>query len=520
MCFHCVIFLIIMKLHITKKQRIIIGILGLVLFAGIVMLVTQESDTGTDSVESTDNPVVRLTSAQMFTNTNSATFVGTVRAASEATLTAEKTGRVTSVPVSLGQYVAAGQIIATIENSREYASVLQAEGSYDGAVAAASQSTVGVAEAQTRVTTAENDIRNTLANAYATTNSIVQTNIDQFFSNPTGSIPGLRIDGKGFTFTLNDSRIALQTTLPAWQRTVSGDIPVTELQNAANTSLATIDDVTSMIDSFITIFATVDPDSRYSQSDLTSFSSTFNSLRSTLTQQKSAITNSLAALENAEQAAERASIGAPGAGQSAADAQVKQALGSLRAAQSDLAKTIIRSPISGIVNTLDVRVGDFVSQQQAIGEVAGSGSLEVVTAVTAAERTLFTPGSTVLVDGTLEGVVTAVASGISDSTGKIEVRIRVDEAPLTNGETVTIATQDEVEVASDTRVFIPLSAVKFTQSDGAVFIVEESILVERPVAIGLIRGNSVEITDGLTFTESFVADARGLTVGTVVDSTQ
>ena len=41
-------------------------------------------------------------------------------------------------------------------------------------------------------------------------------------------------------------------------------------------------------------------------------------------------------------------------------------------------------------------------------------------------------------------------------------------------------------------------------------MVENGRLMSRPVELGIIRGGSVEITSGLTSSEEFVIDARGL----------
>ena len=72
-------------------------------------------------------------------------------------------------------------------------------------------------------------------------------------------------------------------------------------------------------------------------------------------------------------------------------------------------------------------------------------------------------------------------------------------------------------VQSD-RVVVPLSAIKFQITDGLLFVIENNVLVTRPVTLGTIRGGSVEITEGLTADEAFVIDARGLVEGTVVEA--
>jgi multidrug efflux pump subunit AcrA (membrane-fusion protein) len=111
--------------------------------------------------------------------------------------------------------------------------------------------------------------------------------------------------------------------------------------------------------------------------------------------------------------------------------------------------------------------------------------------------------------------VTRIAPAVNAGTGKTEVRIASESQDLQNGDSVRV----NKEVAGDTisQVIIPLSAVKFALNDGSVFVIEDNKLVERPVTLGTVRGGSVEILDGLSITDEFVADARGLVAATEVE---
>ncbi|MEN9922021.1 MAG: hypothetical protein RL097_297, partial [Candidatus Parcubacteria bacterium] len=181
-------------------------------------------------------------------------------------------------------------------------------------------------------------------------------------------------------------------------------------------------------------------------------------------------------------------------------------------------KTVFRSPISGTVNSLSVRTGDFVNSFAPVATVANNTALEIVTYISDNEQALLVKGDTVQINDTVEGNVTEIAPAVDTATGKIEVRIAAEGTSVVNGDTVRI-TKASSEAATSTlsTILVPLSAVKFEIDNGFVFVVADNKLEARPVTLGVVRGGSVAIVDGLTATEPFVKDARGLQSGALVE---
>ncbi len=492
-----------------------------ILLAVIVLLIGANILFSKDKTEDLSNnerlPVVTVTSAAKLGGEQEVSVVGTVRAFSEAVVTAETSGRVTSVNATLGQTVPTGFVIATLENASQRAAVLQAEGFYEAALASAQQSDVGLDEALTGVTNAQNNAISSFGTSYNTVNGIVRNNIDAFFANPDSRLPGLKIDGQGQTSFLNNERVQYQTLLSTWQLEVTALNTDSDLLLALNDSAARIDRTIVLIDMFMSLFNAENEDKSYSDAELLSFSTSFTGLRETLQSTKTSVKSNITALKNAEDGLRRAQIGATGTQSSAADAQVKQALGSLRSAQASLSKTILRTPISGTVNSLDVRVGDFVGNQAVVARVANNNALEVVTFVGDKEINAFVVGGEVAIEDSFTGTVTEIAPAVDPLTRKTEVRIAVESEQIQNGDTVTITQTFTSETSINQPVTIPLSAVKFEIEDGFIFVVENNHLVSRPVELGAIRGGSVNITSGLTLSDEFVVDARGLLADTEVE---
>ena len=499
--------------YIKKHRLISIA----VVVAAVALVAIMLRGDGVQVAEESSLPLVTTTSARAEAGTEQVTLVGTVRAFTEAVVTTERAGRVTSVPVTLGERVAAGTVVATLENAAERASVLQAEGSYEAALAAAAQSDVGVTEAQNNLEAAENALKAALSSAYTTVNGTIQNTVDAFYSNPDSRLPGVKIDGQGRTAFLNDERVAFQTILPAWQSSLSL-LTSESLDNSVENAIANVNRTIALVDTFIFIFNNQDNVSRYTTEELQTFSTNFTTVRSSLIGVRSTLQSGLTAVNNAKEQVTRADISASGGATSAADAQVKQALGALRAAQSNLAQTVLRTPIAGTVNVLDIRVGDFIGAQVAAARVANNDALEVVTYVGDKELQTLEVGDKLMLQGTIEGTITAIAPAVDPNTKKTEVRIAAESTDIKNGDTVTITTS--FESATVGAVIIPITAVKFALENGSVFLVESGRLVERPVTVGTIRGGSVEIITGLSIDESFVRDARGLIAGTEVEVAQ
>lgn len=463
-------------------------------------------------------PTVEVAPATTLGGDATIRLVGTVEAVSQAKIETETAGRITSVNVELGDAVYAGQVIAQLENASEHAAVLQAEGVYEAALAAGAVGDAGVAEAETAVQNAKENVVTALRSAFLSFEDIVTNDIDVVFNDPYKQFFALKIDGEKYTDRLIKKRKEFKTVLPEWQQSVNSLSTESDLNGAiayAKLQLASLNEVLTML-----VEQTSDKDNKGILSDTVyaSLSSTYTGDKSTVSGLTSSITGAETALHAAEQALERTKIGSTGTDLSAANAQIKQALGALRAAQANLAKTVLRSPIKGTVNALLVTTGDFVGSFQRVAEIANNNALEITTYVGEKDREALHLDQEVFIEGSISGVVTNIAPAVDSVTKKIEVKIATEDTTLANGDTVTIALKETNGSIETSALFIPITAVKFTEKNGVVFSVEDNTLIAHPVEIGRIRGSFVEITGGIDPTEVIVIDARGRAAGQKVES--
>jgi RND family efflux transporter MFP subunit len=448
--------------------------------------------------------------------------IGKVEAVSEANLQTEAGGRVTAVSVKVGDKISAGTVIASIENSAQRAQLVQAQGAYEAAAAGAAQGNVGVSEASTRLTSAQNAAVSAYSTAFNSANGIMLNNIDVFFGNPNSFLPGVKIDSQGKTDFLNNERIAFQQILPNWRAKSSALTTSGDLEGELKYARSQVDREIGMVDTFIAIFNQSGSVGGYSAAELQANSVTFTGLRASLIGTRSNLDAALAGLSAAKDGVKRAELTAAGGQVSSADAQVKIALGSLQAAQSNYQKTIVRSPISGVVNALYLKSGDYVTPGKPAAIVANNAGLQIKTFINEADSANLNVGDAVTIEGTSAGVITAKAAALDPSNGKIAVVVGVNpDSTLTNGATVKV-TFAQVSASKQTdKILIPLSALKITSDGSFVFTLEgDNKLKGVPVTQGQLFGDNVEILTGITKESRIITDARGLKDGQLVALTK
>ncbi len=463
-------------------------------------------------------PSVVVASAGNTSGDSTFTAVGSLQAVSEAKLQTESGGRIVGVYTQLGATVRAGAIIARLEGASESAQLLQAQGAYEAAIAGSAQGDVGKNEADNAKKAAQNAAVTTYKNAYTSVSGVVFTSLDKFYANPNSQVPGVRISKANTSFQ-NMERVKLQTSLPALQSKATSLNANSNLNGALNEAEATTKQVLAMVDDFISAFNKENPNVQYTAADYIQLAGEFTALRGQLVGVLSSIDAARTGLSSAEEAIKRAAIAGSGNQVSSADAQIKIALGSLRSAQASYEKTLVRTPIKGVVNALYLKTGEYASPATPAAIIANNNQgLEVSTSVSQEESALIKIGDEVRIDKVAKGTIAAIGGSIDPTTGKVAVKISVDEnGSLQNGSTVSVVFT--TEKSSDTyEVSIPLSAVKMTGSGPIVFTVDadKNTLIANPIVLGNIRGDVVVVTSGINRDTPIVTDGRGLKEGTEV----
>jgi multidrug efflux pump subunit AcrA (membrane-fusion protein) len=471
--------------------------------------------------------VVTLASVSSLANMDSSLpLLGTVTSTSEATIRSESSGKLTRVYKKLGDHVVAGEVIAEFENSAERAAVLQAEGAYDAAKTSREIASINSGTSASSLGEAKTGALNTINNAYFSMDDVIHARTDSAYVDPrTENVHwNILVPDSMLTLSLEAQRKAIEKILinrEAHNKTLTvGSDLISELNATQNEAQS----IKTYLDDMATAYSKALPDNNYSQTAIDAGKSSVSSARSTIAATLSSIAASRSTLNGAVAGAEvagKTSGTTGGTAVATADANVKQALGAYDAALSRLEKTVIRSPITGTLNSLSIQTGDFISAFNQVAVVSNNGALEVLAYVTDDDAKRVQVGNEVMIDNTVKGIITRIASAIDPLTKKIEVRIGITDkqASLVNGQAVrvTITKSKQTITATSSPIKIPLSALKLTPDGAFVFTTSAtSSLIAIPVKEGAILGDDIQILSGLEGSETIVTDARGLKEGAVV----
>jgi multidrug efflux pump subunit AcrA (membrane-fusion protein) len=511
----------------SKKKYALILIETLVV-VGFLSLVTLDKDS---AVTQTITPrKVKIASlSEISDNEKDLPLIGTVTSVSEATIRSESSGKLNRVYKKLGDQVYAGQVIAEFENSAERAALMQAEGVYEQAKAGRDITRLNSTQSGSSLLDTKNQALNALYSAYTTLDDAIRGKTDNAFSDPRFDAVKLllSIPDAQLTYSLETRRKAIEGMLLARDirnrtLTTNNDL-VTEL----TTVQGEVQMVKTYLDELSSAYSKTLQNGSFTQGSIDAGKVATQGARQSVLLSLSTVVTSRTTLSSSITAKEIAgSVSNESAGSLAtADAQVKQAQGAYNAAISRLQKTIVRSPITGTINSLSINTGDYVGSFSQVAIISNNGALEVISYVTEDDAKRITVGSPTKINNVITAIVTRVASAIDPVTKKIEVRIGIQEISpsLVNGQSVRLAISKDKRKTTLTKtpasgpVLVPLSSLKLTPQGANIFTVNaSSTLVAIPVKEGAILGDQIQVLQGLAGDEIIVVDARGLKEGMTV----
>lgn len=448
--------------------------------------------------------------AELSNQVSPLSLVGTVQSISQATVRTEISGPVIGVYHSLGNYVAAGAVIGELENSSQRAAVLQAQGGVDAAQAALNKINVGTGSTKASAVTA-------LLTAYSAVDSAISATTDPMFNNPGSNNPQFKIttSNSQLVNTIQNTRTELGPILSRQASRTTTINEASDLTGELSKAIEEVRTIRNFVDNVLGALNSGIPSPDMSQTTIDAHITAATAARTVLTTALSSLTSSLSAITNAQGGA-----GAPSADVAAGEAALKQAQGALAAARANLEKSIIRAPISGTLNSLNLKRGDFVQALTPVATVANNGALEIVAYLSQQDTNNSVAGDQVEIEGGARGVITHIAPALDPVTKKIEVRIGIsNQADLINGQSVIVSLRGtKPSKATSSRITIPITAIKIGAQQTTVFTVSASSTLEaHPIVLGELLGDKVVVTSGLSPSMQLVVDARGLRAGEAVE---
>ncbi len=286
---------------------------------------------------------------------------GNVTPLSDLDLSYQTSGQVANITVSIGDRVYQGEYLASLSNADLSAAVEQAKAGLKIAQAKLADMQNGTRPEELAV--AQNSLNDSITAAYTTCDDTIRNDIDKMFESPRTQSPKITIPMNDFQLqnTINNERYTVELALNDWN---SGT------RVSATSALAFIDTVKNFVDDIALALNGSSADSNISQATIDSYKTIVSADRSAIDLARSNITGAAANYDLKLAGNTPESI----AGQEAA---VEQAQANVDAANAQFAKSIIVSPIDGIIANIAAKTGETIQSGAAAVSVISLGQYDV-----------------------------------------------------------------------------------------------------------------------------------------------
>ncbi len=168
-----------------------------------------------------------------------------------------------------------------------------------------------------------------------------------------------------------------------------------------------------------------------------------------------------------------------------------------------LERTRIVAPIAGVLNGLLVEEGEYVQAGTSVAELVDTETAKVVVQVPQRDIPFFAAGQEAKIfadvkgrEESLEGVITFISELADQQTRSTRLEITVDNRKrlLRSGQIVRARLTRRVLKDA---ILIPLLAVIPMENSNAVYVIDSSEAQRREVALEIIKGDRVLVTEGL-----------------------
>jgi len=192
-------------------------------------------------------------------------------------------------------------------------------------------------------------------------------------------------------------------------------------------------------------------------------------------------------------------------------ANIESARANLLSAQSSLSKTIIRSPIGGIVSAIEVDRGELVSPSQLVARVINTNGYQLKVYLSSQSARKIDVGNTTTIAQKYNGKVTNISPSLDPQKNKVEVNVSLaDKNPdLIAGDFVDVKIKKSQ--LNDSSILLPIEAVSLTNNGSFVYTIGENNKVQtKEVKVDNIIGNKIKVSSGLEEIDKIIASTKGL----------
>ncbi|MEK7169376.1 MAG: efflux RND transporter periplasmic adaptor subunit [Patescibacteria group bacterium] len=472
------------------KKPWVLAVLGIVIVIAVFLVFSGKSKSPFETAR-----VVRGSVSEEVSVT------GKVKPAKNVDLAFEKSGRIAAVNAQVGDRVYIGESVIALDAVEFEAQLSKAE-----ADLAAQNS--DLAKAEIILSNYYGSIPDILNNAYAKADDAVRKQLDALFTNDDLQNPSLTFQTKDIAIDNNLRQLRLSATsdLAGWSSdlaVMAGMDSKIEFQNYLVKSKNYLTTVRSLLSKAMEAVVNA-ADSSLTQSLIDSYKTNINTARTN-------VNAVLADITDQEQ-----SISAQKAAVASLEANVKSYEAGLANIKAQISKTVIYSPISGVVTFQNAKVGEIASPGALMVSIISASNFEVEANVPEADIakikvgeegtvTLDTYGNDIIFNIKVSSIEPAetVVEGVATYKTKFQF--------LKNDDRVKSGMTANITVFTDKRenaLTIPQRAV--TNQNGEKFVLVDKgngVSEKRVIETGLrgVDGN-VEILKGLEENESVITN--------------
>ncbi|WP_299700658.1 efflux RND transporter periplasmic adaptor subunit [uncultured Pontibacter sp.] len=185
----------------------------------------------------------------------------------------------------------------------------------------------------------------------------------------------------------------------------------------------------------------------------------------------------------------------------------------LVAARQRLTKTRITAPIGGEINEIYVEVGSFLNPGTKLYDIVNVDKLKLKVKASESEVLLINKGDKVKVKADAgagqeyEGTVTAIAAQ-ADATLKFDVEVEVKNAANNNLRAGMYGTAFFDVADQRDAMLLPREAIVGSIQNPLVYVVKDGQASQRPVRVGVVTQDKVEILEGVQPGEQVVRSGQ------------
>ncbi len=323
---------------------------------------------------------------------------GSVKPSEDVDLAFENGGKVSKIYVGVGDIVVSGQALVQLDDSEVYASLAGAkatlktkEAELDELIRGTRNEEITISQtkvnnAQTVLDESKKTLVEKIKNSYTTCDDAIRNKADSFFKTPAIPAPQLNfsVSDSQLKIDIENQRMTIEEALNSWNLslakiTVDSNLTlyVSEAKSNLNKASAFLDKANSALNSLSASASisqtTIDGWKAGVSTARTNISTAIDSVSTAETNFK----NAQSALSLAQQELNLEIAGSTIEEIKAQEAQVEKARADVLTYQVQVDKTVLRSPISGIVIKQDAKIGEIVSANSVIVSVISGNQFEI-----------------------------------------------------------------------------------------------------------------------------------------------